>query len=183
MATINSEINDARKAGTRQKKTVPRIDMTPMVDLGFLLITFFVITAEMSKPVAVTLNMPKAGPPMTLGNANALTVLLTGGDRAWYYSGNWPEAVLKNDIAETNSRSPEGLRNMIIEKKKWLNASGFAEGSRGLMLLVKADEKANYRNIVDMLDEVMINDVRKYAIVKMEPGEMEWIKQKERSSE
>ncbi len=62
MAEITTQINENRRAGVRrQKKQNPKIDMTPMVDLGFLLISFFVMTTELSKPVTLPLNMPKEG--------------------------------------------------------------------------------------------------------------------------
>jgi biopolymer transport protein ExbD len=67
--------------------------MTPMVDLGFLLITFFVITVQLSKPTTVNLNMTKDGPPIDLGNSNALTVLLDEAGRIYYYHGNWKDAL------------------------------------------------------------------------------------------
>ena len=77
MTGITPTTNERCKAGvSRSKKSVPKIDMTPMVDLGFLLITFFVITAELSKPVTMDLFMPKEGPPIKLRKSDALTFLL-----------------------------------------------------------------------------------------------------------
>lgn len=176
MEAVNTAVNDGRKAGVRrQKKRVPGIDMTPMVDLGFLLICFFVITTELSKPVVTKLNMPTGDrPDMPVGNSDALTVLLTANDKAWYYHGNWKEAAENNAVLQTDFSSL-GLREIIIEKKKKLEASGSKEGKDGLMLIVKPTENASYKNIVDILDEVMINDVKKYAIAKLEPEEVIWI--------
>ena len=72
---ITTAIIESHMAGvTYQKKLNPKMDMTPMADPGFLLITFFVITTELSKPVTPDLIMPKEGPPITLGKSDALTV-------------------------------------------------------------------------------------------------------------
>ena len=62
--------------------------------------------------------MPKDGPPITLGNANALTVLLAGGDSAYYYHGNWKGALLANKIEKASIYAVNGLRKVIIEKKQ-----------------------------------------------------------------
>lgn len=65
---INIAIRDRRRTGiSRPKKYNPKTDMTPMVDLGFLLISFFVMTTELSKPRIAPLNMPKEGPPIPVG--------------------------------------------------------------------------------------------------------------------
>ena len=99
MAEINTSINERRKAGvSRPKKHTPKIDMTPMVDLGFLLITFFVVTAEMSKQVTLDLFMPKDGPHMPVGKSDALTVLLSKNKTLYYYHGDWEEALKTNQI-------------------------------------------------------------------------------------
>jgi biopolymer transport protein ExbD len=154
----------------------PKTDMTPMVDLGFLLISFFVMTTELSKPAVAPLNMPKEGPSIPLGNSNALTVLLAGGDSAYYYHGNWKDALLADKIEKTSIYSVDGLRKVIMEKKKWLHAHERKEGGNGLMLLIKSTSETSYKNLVDVLDETLINDVRKYALVKMEVEEAAWIK-------
>jgi biopolymer transport protein ExbD len=180
MEPINIAVNDRRRAGvSRPKKNHPKTDMTPMVDLGFLLISFFVMTTELSKPRVAPLNMPKEGPSMPLGNSNALTVLLAGGDNVYYYHGNWKDAVAANNIVKTSLYSGDGLRKVIIEKKQWLEANDKKEGRNGLMMLIKSTEETPYKNVIDVLDETMINDVRKYALVKMEAEETAWIKEQQ----
>ena len=101
MAAIsNPAPSQRRKAGVQGMiKHNLKIDMTPMVDLGFLLITFFVITTELAKPTAMDLFMPKDGKPMPLGKSNALTVLLDQ-DKLYYYHGEW------NDASDSCRRRP-----------------------------------------------------------------------------
>ena len=70
-----------------------KTDMTPMVDLGFLLISFFIFTTQMNKPVVTSLNMPHDGPPSTLGMSNALTVLLGDNHSIYYYEGEMKTAL------------------------------------------------------------------------------------------
>ena len=175
MTSIDTTAIRRRKAGVRgQKKERLRIDMTPMVDLGFLLITFFIVTSELSRPRTTNLNMPKDGPPMQVGNSTALTVILAGNDNIFYYSGNWQDAVKQNEIIKTE-HSSNSLRNAIIQQNQQLGLNEITEG--GLMLLIKSTGDASYKNIVDMLDEVLINDVKKYAIAKPEPAELAWVKE------
>jgi biopolymer transport protein ExbD len=176
MEAINPEVVDRRRAGvSRPKKNNPKVDMTPMVDLGFLLISFFIMTTEMSKPVVAPLKMPKEGPPVKLGNSNALTVLLAGNDNVYYYHGNWKDAVAAKGIARTSLYSGDGLRNVIIEKKQWLDTNEKKEGRNGLMMLIKSTGETSYKSVIDVLDETMINDVRKYALVKIQAEEAAWI--------
>jgi biopolymer transport protein ExbD len=180
METINIIVGDRRRAGVgRPKKNNPKTDMTPMVDLGFLLISFFVMTTELSKPRVAPLNMPKEGPSTLLGNSNALTVLLAGDDNVYYYHGNWKEAYAADGIVKTSLYSGDGLRKVIIEKKQWLDTNEKKEGRNGLMMLIKSTEETPYKNVIDALDETMINDVRKYALVKMETEEATWIKEQQ----
>ena len=114
--------------------------------------------------------MPKEGPPIVLGNSNALTVLLAGDDNVYYYHGNWEDAVAANGIVKTSLYSGDGLRKVIIEKKQWLDLNDKKEGRNGLMMLIKSTEETPYKNVIDVLDETMINDVRKYAAGKNGSG-------------
>ena len=90
--------------------------MTPMVDLGFLLIAFFVITTELSKPTVTDLYMPKDGNPTPLGNSNALTVLLGKNNTVFFYHGDWEEATKKDQIYQTNFSYSKGLGDVIRKK-------------------------------------------------------------------
>ena len=154
----------------------PKIDMTPMVDLGFLLISFFVITTELSKPTAMDLFMPKESKvPMELGELNALTVLLDKDNSAWCYHGRWEDAVIQHTIIKTGFSGNNGLRKNIIAKQQWLDNYNKKEGRNGLMLVIKPGSGASYKNVVDVLDEVSINGVKKYAVVKMSEEEMGWL--------
>jgi biopolymer transport protein ExbD len=164
MTSIDTTPNRRRKAGVKgQKKERLKIDMTPMVDLGFLLITFFIITAELSRPTTTSLNMPKDGPPMPVGNSSALSIILAGDDRVFYYRGNWEDAIKRNEIIRADLSS-NSLRNAIIEQKHQLDLNDNADD--GLMLLIKSTGDASYKNIVDMLDEALINDVKKICYRK-----------------
>ncbi|MEI9810363.1 MAG: biopolymer transporter ExbD [Bacteroidota bacterium] len=177
MTEINTPAIDRRGKGFgKPKRHSPRTDMTPMVDLGFILITFFVMTVQLSQPVAVKLNMPKEGDPMPLGKSDALTILLDDNDRIYYYHGDGKEALANNRIFTTNFSVKDGIGKVIREKQQWLDEYNKKEGRKGLMLLIKPGNKASYKNVIDALDETMINAVKKYAILATDPAETEWLK-------
>jgi biopolymer transport protein ExbD len=176
MAEINSAINELRRAGVRRaKKHLVRTDMTPMVDLGFLLITFFVITTEMRKPVVTKLNMPKEEGEMPVGETDALTVLLSKNNSVYYYFGKWDnnhDKILKSSLSYSN-----GIGDVIRKRQKELDVDPKArEGRRGLMLIIKPDQDANYSSLIDMLDEALINNVGKYVVTKPNGAEIEWLR-------
>ena len=171
------------KSFSHNKKQVIRIDMTPMVDLGFLLITFFVFTTTMSTPKATDLFMPKDDTthPQPLPNSLALSLLLDNNNKVYYYNGDFKEAVNANKIYETNYSTYGGIGKIIRQKQKDIDASGkFADGRKGLMLLIKPTSKSIYKNVIDALDEAVINDVKKYAIVEPANEEINYIKAKQR---
>ena len=169
-------VADRRRAGVpRMKRHNVKTDMTPMVDLGFILITFFIITTELSKPSVVKLNMTKDGPPMPLGISNTLTVLLDEHNRVYYYHGDWKKASENNEIYSTNFSVTNGLGKIIREKQRWLDEHGTKEGRKGLMLLIKAGNGASYQNVIDALDEATINIVGKYAVLPADKEEKGWI--------
>ena len=86
-----------KRQGTRKQHI--RIDMTPMVDLGFLLITFFIFTTNMAESKTADLYLTAGDQPTSrLGESTALTVLLTGGDSIYYYHGKLEDAILNKEV-------------------------------------------------------------------------------------
>lgn len=157
-----------QKAGVRRMiKHNLKIDMTPMVDLGFLLITFFVITAELSKPTAMDLYMPKDGPPTPTALSKTITFLTGSGNKLFYYYGDENDAVVKNPVIQTSWDEKKGVGKVILDKQLQLdNTKG---GRSELMVIIKPGKESSYKNVVDILDEMTIHGVKRYAIVK--PGE------------
>jgi len=177
----NSATERKGRSFSHNKKQLLRIDMTPMVDLGFLLITFFVFTTTMSMPKATDLFMPKDSitDSMPLPKSLALTMLLDDNNKIYYYHGDFSDALKANEIFETNYSTYAGMGEVIRQKQKDLEASKkFPDGKKGLMLIIKPTSKSVYKNVVDALDEAVINDVRKYAIVEPVKEEIDFIKTK-----
>ncbi len=152
----------------KAKKMSTRVDLTPMVDLGFLLITFFIFTTTMSQPTAMKLNLPKdADKPedQTLAKESAvLTVMLGKDNNVFYYEG-------KLDPAGANFKSSnfKEIRTVIIDKKRRTDEKDF-------VVILKPNEESTYRNVVDILDEMSINVVKRYALVDISAGENQLIK-------
>lgn len=146
--------------------------MTPMVDLGFLLIAFFVMTTEMSRPFVAKLNMPKEGGiPPTLGESNALTLLISAG-HLYYYLGDCEKAKANGQIKETSFSVKNGIGSIIRERQAWLDQANISnEGRDGLMFIIKLGDDADYGQVIDALDEVQINGVKKYIILKPDEEE------------
>lgn len=170
-----------RKAKTFSpaKKQILRIDMTPMVDLGFLLITFFVFTTTVSTPKVADLFMPTDQPTdrQKLPRDLALTLLLDDNNKIHYYNGDMEHAMKANEIHQTGYSTFEGIGRLIRQKQKEIDASRkFKEGRKGMMVIIKPTTASSYKNIVDILDEIMINDVKKYAIVEPASEELNYIK-------
>lgn len=158
MATV---ITPTENTGTRRRlPRQVRIDMTPMVDLGFLLITFFIFTASMAETKALRLIMPADGEGTKIGQSTVLTALLGADNRIYLYEGDWKDAVKNDKVVKTSYNVYTGAGSLIRAKQKALG-----DRTKELMLLIKPTEGATYQNIINALDEVTINGVKKYAIV------------------
>jgi biopolymer transport protein ExbD len=104
----------------RRKKVQLKIDMTPMVDLGFLLISFFIFTTEISKPAATKLYMPHNGDPISVAGSKSLTILIKNHDEIFYYSGDYEKALSNNQILRTSYNEMTGLGHIIRQKQQEL---------------------------------------------------------------
>jgi biopolymer transport protein ExbD len=182
------------KGVKKAKKLSTRVDMTPMVDLGFLLITFFIFTATLSSPVAMDLNMPKGTEKVEdeskIKQSGALTILLGKGDQVYYYEGELTDATASDIFKQTTFK---GIRDVIIKKKlevirdykpeakdEDIKQKAKAKGDkdwekaaldRDFFVVIKPNAEATYKNTVDILDEMTINNVKRFAMVKISETE------------
>ena len=154
----------------KSKKQSTKVDLTPMVDLGFLLITFFIFTTTMSQPTSMNLNMPKDSQTeqddTKVKESGSLTLMLGKGNIIYYYYGSNP--------ATMQTTGYKDVRNIILEKKRKTPADD-------LFIIIKPDKDASYKNAVDVLDEMNINDISKYAMVDPTPQEYDMIQQTEKA--
>ena len=182
MAEINTaaeipKIIGTAKAGVpKSKKLSTKVDLTPMVDLGFLLITFFIITTKLSEPKTEELKMPADGKHTEICESCALTVIPNGDGKIFYYHGNLENAMRTGDYGITNYDYNNGIGQIIREKRNALPAKGMKK--EDFMLLIKPMEGATYGEVVDLFDEVLINVVTRYAIVSLADSEKEVLKTK-----
>ena len=174
MAQIELQAAESKKT-KRILHSSLRIDMTPMVDLGFLLITFFIFTTTMSEKKAMKLFMPADGPSSLLGESKALTVLLGQNNKVYAYEGKFEDAVKQNKIIPTNYNESDGIGNLIRQKQKQLQQTDKKDGRNGLVFLIKPTVQSSYKNVIDALDETMINDVKKYMVVDVSSDEKSFI--------
>jgi biopolymer transport protein ExbD len=166
MAEMDTSSGGGHKKGSgvkKGKKLSTRIDLTPMVDLGFLLITFFIFTTTMSQPTAFKLNLPKESDKpqddTKIKNSGALTILLGKDDNVFYYEG-----ILDPAGKNFKSSTFKTIREEIIQKKHSTDDKDF-------FVVIKPNDECNYRNVIDILDEMAINVVKRYALVDISEGE------------
>lgn len=181
MAEINTATTGDKPGVRRSKKLSTRVDLTPMVDLGFLLITFFIFTFTISKPAAMKLAMPDdrkpdSNPP-NVGESSALTVLPLANDKVFYYHGTLAIAMKNGSYGIVNYSFKDGLGQVIRDKQVAMDRSGKAP-RKDLTLMIKPTEEATYQNVVDVLDEVKINDVKIYALMNITEEEKAILREK-----
>jgi biopolymer transport protein ExbD len=177
MAEIQGKADSGGKGGKkRAKKMSTKIDMTPMVDLAFLLLTFFMLTTTFAKPNVMQLTMPvKEKNPnpdeqTKIKASQAVTILLGKDNKAYYYFGlNTPsdKTVPKPEIKVTDF-SANGIRQVLLTRQRQKPEP---------IILIKPTDDAKYKNMVDILDEMNITNQKKYALVKAPKEDLDLIKE------
>jgi biopolymer transport protein ExbD len=170
-----AELNSSKDQGSRRAgslKQAPRIDLTAMVDLAFLLITFFMLTTSLAKPNAMDLAMPVEALPQPVSETRTMTICLGKGDQLQWYRGTLEAPIVSPVISDYTSA---GIRKAILEQSKAaVKSSG--DSKKGLIVLIKPSNKSNYKNLVDILDEMSISNVASYAIVDITQQEIDMLK-------
>jgi biopolymer transport protein ExbD len=180
----------------RAKKLSTRIDMTPMVDLGFLLLTFFMLTTTFSKPKVIELTPPVKDPHIkTEVDTTTLTIVLSANNKVYYYNGLLsPNPDSANNLNLTDF-SDNGIRKIVFAKNNYvtnqltpldslhnlhkvsdtayMRLKDNIEGKKlAVFFIIKTDSAAKYVNVVTMLDDMDICNVGKYALVDASPAEL-----------
>lgn len=164
-----AEVIAQEKQGGKQKKKLIRVDMTPMVDLGFLLITFFMFTTNFTKPNVMDLGLPAKDPhpnPITdnvIRDKNQVTFILGKDNRVFYHQSN------ETDLNAGNLKETDfsGVKISKIISEAYKNAPV----PENFTVIVKPTDEANYKNFVDILDNIAISKKERYGITDIKPWE------------
>jgi len=172
MADIQTNTAKKIKGVKRLIKKSTRVDLTPMVDLGFLLITFFVFTSAMSKPKVIDLVNPIDSIQSTdICESCVLTMILDKDNTIDYYEG-MPE---NNPAVKQTSFTVEGLRRVLLQKRAAVkNVKGTADD---MVVIIKPMDGSLYKNFVDMLDETAINGIKHYFIDEVNDADKKLLQQ------
>jgi biopolymer transport protein ExbD len=196
---IQNEGGGKQKGKRRAKRHSTHIDMTPMVDLACLLLTFFMLTTAFSKAKVMDIVLPE--PPKKdkiekqpeVDTARALNIILVGDDKVFWYNG-LPKP---NTILHETDFSDDGIRRVLLRRNKELFTSiermnkDLVEGKlvlprdsitnrknkfkradkKGPVVLIKAGDNVKYKNVVDILDEMSITNIAIYALVDINDAE------------
>lgn len=189
---FNIMIRRTRKGQTTRLNT--RVDFTPMVDMMMLLLTFFMFCTTLLKPQIMNLAMPTleeptATPPIVDG-VRAITFILADANKVYYYEGkaNYEDYTSLKEINYSQLRSVLANKNRHIveqvnELTKKKNAKEISEDvykealseikkqKEGVVAMIKPTEEAIYKNLVDVLDEMAICSVARYAVIDMTEGD------------
>ena len=168
MAELDTSGGGKKKKGGQKKKNV-RVDLTAMVDLAFLLITFFILTTTLAKPKSQDLIMPdkdqKNQTQLAVAETRTMTLLLGKNDKMEWFVGipgkTAPKVIGygKNDLLKT-----------LVDNDAAIKASHGA--NNGMIVIVKPSDKSTYKNVVAVMDALNIANIQQRAIVDMTPVEL-----------
>ncbi len=166
MAEISNEGGGKKDGKVRSKKTSTKIDMTPMVDLAFLLLTFFVMTTTLNKPQTMEITMPEKpkaeDQPPVVNEKRVLTLVLGSDDKIYWYLG-----ITDPKINVTNF-STTGVRSILLRENAQI---------KDMVVLIKPSDESRYKNVVDILDEMNISNIARYALVDITEVDKQLIKE------
>jgi len=211
MAELQSnESGGKKKKGSKQKKISVHVDFTPMVDMNMLLITFFMLCTSLSKPQTMEINMPSNDKDITeeqqskVKASQAITMVLAGDDKVYYYLGE-PNYKDFNSLKESSYKS-DGIRALLLKRNRdavekinalkqkklelKISEEDFKTQSAEIKndkttptVIIKPSDEANYKNLIDALDEMQICNIGKYVIDKFSESDKFLLKNRETQGE
>ncbi len=152
------DLSPRRQSKSLSHKVRLSVDLTPMVDLGFLLITFFILSTTLSQPQSTDLVMPKDSKEKTpLKETAVLTLMPVRNNQIDYYEG-------RNEAAGiTKHCSYNELRSVIQQKQR--KVARILGNQNETVIIIDPDSTSSYKNFMDIMDEIQINDIRHYFVV------------------
>lgn len=157
MATLTTPRNGKAVKG-KSKTLAPSIDLTAMVDLAFLLITFFMLTTSLSKMNAMEIAKPvESKEPIDLAESRTMTILLGKHNQVVYYMGEARKATMyQTDLSN--------IQKQIAQSKRMVAQKHRNDASKFMIVIIKPTSGSNYKNFVDVMDEMNIGAVKSYFI-------------------
>jgi biopolymer transport protein ExbD len=201
MAEIIQNEGQGKSKKKRVKKHGTHIDMTPMVDLACLLLTFFMLTTAFNKPKVMQIILPERKKTdetaPQINESRALNIILTENDRILWYNGLADPTKPPLPVMYETDFSKDGIRKLLLQRNKELFKQIFLlnkdvtegkidipqdsvenrtldmmrEDKTGPIILFKAGENVKYRNLVDIIDEMVITNIARYTLVDINPVE------------
>jgi biopolymer transport protein ExbD len=172
MAELDTSGGGKGKKKGGQKKKAVRVDLTAMVDLAFLLITFFILTTTLSKPKSQELIMPdkdeKNDTHEAVPETRTMTLLLGSNNKLEWFVG-----IAGKTAPQVIGYGKNSLRKTLVEQNQIIKAS---HGGQPMIVVVKPSDKCTYNNVVTVMDELNITDIEQRAIVDITPPELELLK-------
>ncbi|MDB5157621.1 MAG: biopolymer transporter ExbD [Mucilaginibacter sp.] len=159
--------NNSGRVKTNKKTT--RVDLTAMVDMAFLLITFFILTTTLQRPTAMDLTMPDKGDHMPVPETRTMTVLLGAHNKLEWYIG-MPEKPITQPTVDNFGK--DGIRKALFEQSARIKQ----QQGKEMMVLIKPSDRSNYNNMVSMMDELNITNNNIRAIVDITPADVSLLK-------
>lgn len=160
MATLNVPQNGKAVKGS-SRKPIPGVDLTAMVDLAFLLITFFMLTTSLSKMNAMDIVKPvPIKNPIDLAPypaSKTMTILLGKNNKAIYYLGEATKSPM-------HIISLGEIRKALLVNKQIVSDTHQEPKDKEMYVIIKPTSTSVYRNFVDVIDEMSINKINTYAI-------------------
>jgi biopolymer transport protein ExbD len=164
---MNESKNDFQRRieKVRSKKLKVRVDLTAMVSISFLLIIFFMVTIELSKPKTLFLDMPGSSCGGIVcggtGENRTLTLLLGDNNKIVSYTGY---STYNIESPKKLKYGKESIRRELINKNQQMQAIN-GDSKRGIIVIIKPSKKSNFANLVDVLDEMAITRIATYAVI------------------
>src|SRR5690554_503120 len=178
MAELNQDSGGGKKGGgkVRSKKQGGRVDLTAMVDLAFLLITFFMLTTSLNKPNAMDVTVPDKNKEnledrLEVADDRTTTILLAGNNKLVWYSGLFDDPI---EGPETVDYGADGMRKVLLRR---LEEVPQRTNGEQLIVMIRPSDDATHKNLVDILDEMKIVNTQIFSLGTIQEVENEFLRQ------